>query len=109
MTRCASCWDIGLVPFVPLSNPKADSEIGRDDLHFAVCLCEAGKAMRWNRNNRAKTVPLWRLWAARERVHPSRICLAEQVFSRDELTAAGFLLPVVTDRATALLKAGKQT
>jgi hypothetical protein len=107
MSICASCEDRGIVPFVPLDGP-VDDAVTADDLHFAICLCEIGKDLRWDRNEKARTVPRWRVWAAKEQIPDSRVCLVEEAFSGAELIAAGLVAERrAEDRSAALLAAGK--
>jgi hypothetical protein len=108
MSLCASCEDRGIVPFVPFSCSKPDADIVADDLHFGICLCDAGKALRWDRNEKARTVPLWRVWCAREQIDPSRVAMVEQVFTTGDLEAAGLVAGAVpiADRRAALLAQG---
>jgi hypothetical protein len=108
VSLCASCEDCGIVPFVPVDCPKPDADIVADDLHFAICLCDKGRDLRWDRNGKARTVPLWRVWCAREQIEPSRVALVEQVFTTGELEAAGLVAGAVpkVDRRAALLAQG---
>lgn len=108
MSLCASCEDVGIVPFLPAGCSKPDADVTADDLHFGICLCSKGRDLRWNRNGKAKTVPLWHVWAAREGIDHARVCLVEQVFTPDELTAAGLMAGAVPaqDRRAALLAEG---
>jgi hypothetical protein len=107
---CVECGDYGLIPYVAMDNPTPDDAITRDDLLFAVCLCEAGRRMRRNRNW-APTVPLWQVWCAREQVNPERVSLVEHVYDAKTLKAAGLVpgVPSIADRSSALLAAGKRT
>jgi hypothetical protein len=76
---------------------------------FAVCLCQAGQVYRTATNNRAKTVPLWRVWCAREQVDPSRVFLLEDIYSPSELDAVGLSVhPVPLNRMEALLASGRK-
>jgi hypothetical protein len=108
VSLCASCEDRGIVPYVPFGCSKLDADIVADDLSFAICLCDAGRALRWDRNGKARTVPLWRVWCAREQIDPSRVTLVEQVFTTGELEAAGLSPAAVpkADRRAALLAQG---
>jgi hypothetical protein len=109
MSLCASCEDRGIVPFVPIDGP-ADDAVTADDLHFAICLCDTGKDLRWDKNEKARTVPRWRVWAAKEQIHESRVCLVEEAFLGAELIAAGLVAERRSeDRSVALLAAGKRT
>jgi hypothetical protein len=63
-----------------------------------------------NRNYRHEVIPLWRLWAAREGVDPSRVVMLEDVLTADELKDRGLsagVEPTVERREAALLAAGK--
>lgn len=107
--NCEACDGIGLVPYLPMEFPKPDAEAVFADLHFAVCLCSAGQAFRVDRNERHIVVPMWAVWCAREQVDPERVAMLEDVFSEDELRAAGFIkLPADFNREAAMLAAGKQ-
>jgi hypothetical protein len=108
MSACASCDDIGVVPFVPFDGP-ADADVTANDLHFGICLCDAGMDLRWDRNEKARTVPRWQVWAAREQIQASRVCLVEEAFTAPELIAAGLVAERRTeDRSAALLAAGRR-
>jgi hypothetical protein len=108
VSLCASCEDRGIVPFVPLDGPPDDA-VTADDLHFAICLCDVGKDLRWDKNEKARTVPRWRVWAAKEQIQPSRVCLVEEAFSGAELIAAGLAAERrADDRSVALLAAGRK-
>jgi hypothetical protein len=80
-----------------------------DPLEVAVCLCQAGQAYRQATNNGHAAVPLWQVWCAQHQVEPERVRLMEQVWSAEELTAAG-LRPAAApaNRAAALLAAGQR-
>lgn len=75
---------------------------------FAVCLCESGQAYRRSENEGRKTVPLWRVWCARHQVDPSRVFMAEEVWSADELRAVGLIAASQQSRADALLAKGRR-
>jgi hypothetical protein len=108
VSLCASCEDRGIVPFVPLAGPPDDA-VTADDLHFAICLCDAGKDLQWDKNEKARTVPRWRVWAAREQIQPSRVCLVEDAFTAADLIAAGLVAERRSeDRSAALLAAGRK-
>lgn len=107
---CPTCEDFGLIPFVELDNPKPDDAIGREDLWFALCLCERGMTLRESRNAGHSTgFALWQLWAAREQVNPERILRLEDVLTGDELQATGFdsSRSLVVNREAALLAIGR--
>lgn len=76
---------------------------------FSICVCEAGQAWRRAENNGHKTVPQWLLWCARWQVEPERVFLLEDVYTGQELAAAGLSKPVVDfNREAALLAAGRR-
>lgn len=108
MSLCAVCEDRGLVPFVATDNPTPDAKVTAADLLFALCLCRAGGALRFTQNERRRTVPLWRVWCAREQVDPSRVCRLEDVYSAEELASVGFQKATPIDRSSALLNAGRK-
>jgi hypothetical protein len=77
---------------------------------FAVCLCQAGQAFRVAENRGRRTVPHWRVWCSRWQVDPSRVFLLEEVYSRDELAAAGLTAqPTAISREASLLAAGRRS
>lgn len=105
---CATCQDTGFYPFVDAENTAPAEAITVADLHFAVCLCEVGQSLRRGENNGRRTVSLWRVWCAREQVDPSRVFLLEEVFSAEELAAAGLRrVAAPLSREAALLAAGR--
>jgi hypothetical protein len=74
---------------------------------FAVCLCDAGQVYRRDTNEGHRTVPLWRVWCAVHQVDPSRVFLLEEIYTGEELTAAGLTKPPVSlSREAALLAKG---
>lgn len=98
--NCQSCADVGMIRV-----PWADAP---DD--FAICLCDAGLAMRDSRSRKDVSYALWELWAAREQVDPSRVFLLEEVLTPQELAERGFSMPAKPTqvaREAALLAAGK--
>lgn len=106
---CEVCEGVGLWPFVLTSNPKADAEITADDLHFALCLCQAGMAFRETKNARKTVAPLWHVWCAKHSVSHERIHRLEDVVSAERLRAHGFdseTSPV--DREAQLLAASRK-
>jgi hypothetical protein len=107
MTNCDFCTD-GFVPFVPLSNPKPDADVTKDDLHFAVCLCALGEVWRGRKNCGRKVAPLWAVWCAKHGVDYKRVCMVEDVYSASELEAAGLTRqPAQLSREAALLANGR--
>ena len=106
MNLCESCEDTGLVPFVYEGDPDP---VTPEDLRFALCLCDAGQSLRRSTNNGRPVPALWEVWAAMHQVPPSRIVRVEDVFSGEELAAAGFGQPVATiDREARLLAASRR-
>lgn len=99
------------MPFVAADNPKPDAEIGAGDLLFALCLCPAASWYRSDRNADKPTGSYgWQVWAAQHHVDPSRIYRIEDVWSAEELRAAGLerrSVPSVANREAALLAASK--
>lgn len=95
---CSVCHDKGIV-----SLPWTDAP---DD--YAVCLCSIGRAMRSTKNYKATVMPLWKVWCAREQVHPSRMSMIEDWLPDEELAAHGWLTQApAVDREAALLAASK--
>lgn len=90
---CVECEDIGVVPYVPLDNPKPDAAIGAEDLRYALCLCPRGLEIRARSNGAGKPslFGLWHLWAAAHGIDPARVCLLEDAFEPADLARAGFL------------------
>lgn len=79
---------------------------------FAVCLCPAGQAYRRGENEGRRTVALWRVWCAVHQVDPSRVRLIEDIWSAEELAAAGLTMLAAAgpaSRAAALLAKGRRT
>lgn len=108
---CAACDDTGIVPYVRTDNPKSDSAIGVEDLHFALCLCAKGQTLRQPPNDRS-AYPVWQAWAAQQQIDHGRVCKVEEIFSADELARHGLTVrPAGANRDSALLgltkKAGK--
>jgi hypothetical protein len=108
--RCWECEDTGLIPWVEFNNPKKNDDVTRDDVRYAVCICDAGQRQRENTNEGRKVIPQWRFWCAKHDVDPSRVSMVEDVYSAEELAAAGFpsIVAVSQDIHTALLAAGKK-
>jgi hypothetical protein len=80
-----------------------------DPLEIAVCLCPSGQVYRQATNNGRVVEALWQVWCAVHQVEPGRVYLMEQVWSAEELAAAG-LRPAAApaNRAAALLAAGQK-
>ena len=109
MIHCEACEGAGLIAFLPHDSPKSEADAGKDDLHFAVCLCAVGQAFRLDTNEGRRVAPQWRLWCAREKVDPSRVAMVEDVYDKADLEAAGLVSAAPTpDRHAALLAAGKK-
>lgn len=105
---CPLCDGRGLYPFVEPSNPKPDSAITFADLWFAVCLCDAGQTYRLDMNCGRQVAPLWRVWCAIHQVDPNRVFLLEDVFTAEQIAAAGYVASrQKPSREAALLAAGR--
>lgn len=101
--NCQSCADVGIIR-VPWSNAPDD---------FAICLCDAGAAMRrsWNPDETRARFEVWQLWAAREQVDPSRVFLLDEILAPAELAERGFSAPqapTIAAQEAVLLAAGKR-
>jgi hypothetical protein len=106
---CVECDGHGLVPFLPFDSRVSVEEATMGDLGFAVCLCPSGQALRVSVNAKRRVAPQWVLWAARHSVDPSRVALLENVFSAEDVAAAGFSRPVAQmNREAALLAASRK-
>lgn len=106
---CHECENTGVVPYVALDNPKADTDVTAEDLCYALCLCPAGQWMRSNRNAGKPTEGYgWQLWAATYGIAPERICRLEDAFEPEDIARAGFgpspvlALPASGDIAAAM-------
>lgn len=110
---CPACKDRGIVPFVDVTNPKADTDVTAADLLFAICCCPG--VAHWLRSDenagRLTGYYGWQVWAAVEQIDPSRVYLLEEILMPDELQAAGCggVAPGVVEqsREAALLSQGK--
>lgn len=72
---CPICGDRGVV--------RVRYRDGSPD-DFGVCRCAAGERLRQLRRA-AQVTPLWQAWAARERVSPDAMVMAEDVLDEEEL------------------------
>lgn len=94
---CSTCQDIGIV--------RLNYEDGDE---YGICLCPAGEAMRRAVNNGSPTVPLWRVWCAREQVNPALVRPIEDVLTPAELTERGFTeLTAPADSLSAIAAAAR--
>ena len=76
---------------------------------YGVCLCPAAAWFRRKTNNgKPLTCAGWQVWAARYQVEPSRVYLLEQVYSKEELAAAGLAVGPAADREAQLIAAGRK-
>jgi hypothetical protein len=107
---CAACGDMGFVPFADVDNPTPDDAMTADDLRFAVCLCDTGATWRRRENEGRTVAPLWLVWCAKHRVSTERVCMVEDVFTAEELAAAGLTKAGLSmlSREAALLNASKR-
>ena len=97
--NCAHCGGLGL----------AIQEWTDAESDYAVCVCEAGQAFRLADNNGRSVVPQWRLWCARWDVDPARVFMLEDIYTAQELAAAGLSRPVAGGgRESALLAAARR-
>jgi hypothetical protein len=105
---CDACLGFGFVPFVDTANPVDDAAVTREDLLFAVCLCESGKLWRLDRNNGKRVAEQWRVWCVREQIDPSRVFPIEKVYSQEQLRAVGLVAQPASleSRRAALLAEG---
>lgn len=108
MSLCATCEDTGMVPFLPADVTTPDADVTAADLHFALCLCGYGMSLRTTENHHRKVTPLWQVWAAQHQVAHGRVHRLEDVYSAEELAAAGFRKGQPASRAEALLAAGRK-
>jgi hypothetical protein len=106
---CQACEGLGLVPIVAADNPKPDGAIGVEDLHVAVCLCDAGRWYRSDVNAGRRTGCYgWQVWCAQHQVAPERVHRLEDVYPAVEAAALGLgRQPKQVSGEAALLAASK--
>ena len=76
---CRTCLDVGIVA---LNFQEGDE--------YGICLCAAGEQMRRSMNNGRLVPPLWRAWAALNKIDPAIIHPIEDVLTPAELAERGF-------------------
>lgn len=105
---CPLCDGRGLYPFVDTTNPTPADAITFADLLFAVCLCDEGQTYRQHTNCGRDVAPMYRIWCAIHDVHQDRVCLLEDVFTAEQIAAAGYeVSKQKPSREAALLAAGR--
>lgn len=95
---CAHCGDLGM----------AIQEWTDAPHDFAVCVCRAGDQWRNDDNNGRTVTPAWRVWCAREQVDPSRVFMLEDIYTAQELAAAGLSRQVADINREARLLASSR-